>query len=317
MKKKITIAAIAILSIIGFVGCIAATNSDKEDDDGKIKVMTSIYPLREFTQIIGGDKVNVKSMVPEGAEPHDFEPKAKDIVSLNSSNLFIYNGLGMEAWVDKVLGTVENENLVVVNASKNTNVIEVDTNSHEDESEEEHAEHGHDGHDHGRVDPHIWLSLQDVKNQALLIEEGLIKVDPSNKEYYEKNYNDFVKKLDELYSEYSEKFKSVSNKDFITGHAAFGYLCRDFGLKQQSVEDIFGEGEITPQHLKELVKYCKDNNVKVIFMPDSTTKKVSETLANEVGAKVVEISSLETQNGDKLYLETMKENLEVIYNNLK
>lgn len=317
MKKKITIAAIAILSIIGFVGCIAATNSDKEDDDGKIKVMTSIYPLREFTQIIGGDKVNVKSMVPEGAEPHDFEPKAKDIVSLNSSNLFIYNGLGMESWVDKVLGTVENENLVVVNASKNTNVIEVDTNSHEDESEEEHAEHGHDGHDHGRVDPHIWLSLQDVKNQALLIEEGLIKVDPSNKEYYEKNYNDFVKKLDELYSEYSEKFKSVSNKDFITGHAAFGYLCRDFGLKQQSVEDIFGEGEITPQHLKELVKYCKDNNVKVIFMPDSTTKKVSETLANEVGAKVVEISSLETQNGDKSYLETMKENLEVIYNNLK
>lgn len=312
MKKKIGIAIIAMLSIIGLVACTASTNNSKDEEDEKVKVITSIYPLREFTQIIGGDKVSVKSMVPEGAEPHDFEPKAKEIVALNSSSLFIYNGLGMESWVDKVLGTVENKNLVVVNASDKTNVIEVDEYSHEGETEEEHA-----GHDHGRQDPHIWLSLQEVKNQALVIEEGLIKVDPSNKDYYENNYKNFVLELDNLYKEYSEKFKTVSNKDFITGHAAFAYLCRDFGLKQQSVEDIFGEGEITPQHLKELVQYCKDNNIKVIFMPDTTTKKVSETLANEVGAKVVEISSLETQNGDKTYVQTMRENLETIYNNLK
>lgn len=312
MKKKIGIAIIAMLSIIGLVACTASTNNSKDEEDEKVKVITSIYPLREFTQIIGGDKVSVKSMVPEGAEPHDFEPKAKEIVALNSSSLFIYNGLGMESWVDKVLGTVENKNLVVVNASDKTNVIEVDNHSHEGETEEEHA-----GHDHGRQDPHIWLSLQDVKNQALIIEEGLIKVDPSNKNYYENNYKNFVLELDNLYKEYSEKFKTVNNKDFITGHAAFAYLCRDFSLKQQSVEDMFGEGEITPQHLKELVQYCKDNNIKVIFMPDTTTKKVSETLANEVGAKVVEISSLETQNGDKTYLQTMRENLETIYNNLK
>ncbi len=318
MKRKIIFATaiVVILSILGFIGITKKHEVDAAEQ-GKIKVMTSIYPLKEFAQIIGGDKVIVRSMVPDGAEPHDFEPKSKDIVHLNSSQLFLYNGLGMENWVDKVLAMIENKNLEVVNTSKNTNVILVDKDG--EEVHDEHENHGDDDdhHDHGRQDPHIWLSLKEAKNQSKLIEEALIKIDPANASYYTNNYNNFAAKLDSLYDEYSKKFASLPNKNFVTGHAAFGYLCRDFGLNQVSVEDVFGEGEITPQHLKQISEYCKANNVKTIFMPDSTSEKVSQTLANEVGAKLVKISSLESQNGNKTYLQTMEDNLSTIYNNLK
>lgn len=324
MKRKIIFGAIVSTLMLTFAACTMATGSklDNKDNSEKIKVMTSIYPIKEFTEIIGGDKVSVKSMVPDGAEPHDFEPKARDMVELGKSQLFIYNGLGMEHWVDKVLSTVHDDNLTVVDTSKNAKIIEISSEKEvemhgEKVHNHEHEHTQHDGHNHGKIDPHIWLSFSEAKNQGKLIEEALIKVDPKDKDYFIANYNKFASELDQVSAEYGEKFKNIPNKSFVTGHAAFAYLCRDLGLTQVSVEDAFGEGEITPQHLKELADYCKANNVKVIFMPDSASEKVSQTLANEVGAKVVKISSLETKNGDKSYIETIKENLETIYDNLK
>ncbi|WP_297435413.1 metal ABC transporter solute-binding protein, Zn/Mn family [uncultured Clostridium sp.] len=331
MKRKLIFGAMIATLVVGLVGCTSGKSdtANAKETDGKVKVMASIYPVKELTEIIGGDKVSVSSMVPDGAEPHDFEPKAKDMVKLNDSNMFVYNGLGMEHWVDKVLESVNNKKLEVINTSKNADVILVSNDDEEkvdehDEGEEAHShdelEEGHshdDGHNHGRQDPHIWLSFTEAKNQAKLIEEGLIKIDPTNKEYYTANYNKFATDVDAVSKEYGEKFKTLSNKDFLTGHAAFAYLCRDFGLNQKSVEDAFGEGEVTPKHLKGVADYAKANNIKVIFMPDTASEKLSETLANEVGAKVVKISSLETKNGDKSYIETMKDNLDTIYNNLK
>lgn len=318
MKRKIIFGAVLATLLAGLVACTSTANSKIEDkeDSSKIKVMTSIYPIKEMAEIIGGDKVSVSSMVPDGAEPHDFEPKARDMVHLAESKLFIYNGLGMEHWVDKVLETVKDEKVVSVDSSANASII-LASNEIEDHAHEEGEEHSaDDGHNHGRIDPHIWLSPTEAIKQGKLIEEGLIKVDPANKEYYEANYNNFSKELTDLHNEYEAKFKTIQNKNFVTGHAAFAYLCRDFGLNQNSVEDAFGEGEVTPKHLKELSDYCKANNVKVIFMPDSASEKVSSTLATEVGAKVVKISSLETKTGDKSYMDAMRDNLENIYTSL-
>ncbi|WP_055071451.1 metal ABC transporter substrate-binding protein [Clostridium massiliamazoniense] len=316
MKKKIFFGAIVIATLLGvMVGCNKTEKVSKENDN-KIEVMTSIYPIGEFAKVIGGDKVNVRTMVPSGAEPHDFEPKAKDIVKLNESDLFIYNGLQMENWVDKVIKSVENKNLVIVNSSKNANVIANTEDEHEDEEEGHGGNLDHSGHNHGQEDPHIWLGLDEATKQCALIRDALIKVDPNNKAYYEENYNKFATELKNLKEEYKEKFASKDKKDFITGHAAFAYLCRDFGLEQRSLEGVFGEGEVTPKHLKNLVEYCKANNIKTVFMPETASEKLSQTLANEVGAKVVKISSLETNSSGKDYLNTMKDNLEAIYENI-
>lgn len=319
MRKKIIFSAIITTLLVGLVGCTYSkdSNTDKIEEESKIKVTTSIYPIKEMAKSIGGDKISVRSMVPDGAEPHDFEPKAKDMVELSKSNLFIYNGLEMEHWVDKVLDTAGEENIKSINTSKNASIIEVNNEIHEDKFEDGHNHTEEDGHNHGRIDPHIWLSPIEALKQGKEIEQGLIEVDPANKKYYEENYIKFSEQLNDLYEEYKEKFKEITNKNFVTSHGAFAYLCRDFGLTQNSVEDAFGEGEITPKHLKELSDYCKKNNVKVIFTPDTESEKVSDTLAKEINAKVAKISSLETKSQDKSYLEIMKNNLETIYQNMK
>lgn len=288
------------------VGC--STNEKEKstisnDKGDKIKVVVSFNPLREFAMAVGKDKIQVVTMVPEGVEPHDFEPKAKDLLALTEAKVFVYNGLGMENWVDKSLSSIENKNLNVVDASKGSNLIK---NTSENEIKE-----------HGQYDPHIWLSLQEAKVEARNIKDALIKVDEKNKDYYEQNYEEFSKSLDSLYAEYKSKFGSLQNKSFVTGHAAFAYLCRDFGLNQQSVEGVFAEGEPTAAKLKELVEYAKNNNVKTIFVEELASPKVSETLANEVNAKVQKIYTIESKEDNKTYMDAMRENLDNIYNSLK
>ncbi|WP_300380285.1 zinc ABC transporter substrate-binding protein, partial [Clostridium sp.] len=166
-------------------------------------------------------------------------------------------------------------------------------------------------------DPHVWLSLSDALIEAENIKNTLVEVDIENKDYYEENYNNLVKEFTSLKDEYLVKFNSISNKKFVTGHAAFGYLCRDFGLTQNSIADVFGEGELTLKDLETLIEYSKTNNVKVIFSESTASEKESETLAKEVGAKVEKIYTLETQENNMSYIEGMKYNLETIYNSLK
>jgi zinc transport system substrate-binding protein len=306
--KKLWIAIITLITALSLIGCTnkstnPSTEVIKNNSDSKIQVLVSFNPLKEFVSAIGKDKVIVSSIIPEGTEPHDFELKAKDLTELSKANIFIYNGLGMEPWVEKSLQSINNKNLVVVDASTNANIIK---NIGEKEIEE-----------HGQNDPHIWLSLKEAKVEAKNIMDALIKIDMNNKDYYEKNYADFSNELDGLFNEYKPKFDSLANKNFVTGHAAFAYLCRDFGLEQSSVEDVFAEGEPTAKKMKELIDYCNNNKIKTIFMEELASPKVSETLAKEVTAKVEKIYTIESNELNKNYIDTMKENLEKIYNSLK
>jgi zinc transport system substrate-binding protein len=305
MLKKVSI----ILSVFMLAGLISACSSSKSEgtasNSGKIEVAVSFNPMKEFAEAVGKDKIQVKTIVPEGTEPHDFEMKPKDMQNINSAKIFVYNGLEMEHWVEDALKSINNKNLIVVEASKGVDAIKNDASETKDSKE------------HGEFDPHVWLSIRDAKLETKNILDALVKVDASNKDFYEKNYNEFTTKLDTLYNEYKSKFESISNKNFVTGHAAFAYLCRDFGLKQNSVEGVFAEGEPTPKKLTELVDYCKKNNIKVIFMEELASPKVSETLAKEVGAKVETIYTIESKEDNKDYIKSMEDNLKKIYESMK
>lgn len=294
MRKKLVSIFLGLTMVAFFVGCQSTKTAENKNDNGKIDVTVSIEPLREFTEIVGGDKVNVKTMVPNGTEPHDFEPKTQDLLGLNKANIFVYNGLGMEHWKEQVLNTIENKEVKVVEASKGAEVLK----------------------EGDKIDPHLWLSLDGAKIEAQNIKDALVEVDSDNKGYYEENFKKFSEKLDSLSNEYKEKFNGLANKDFVTGHAAFGYLCREFGLKQISVENLFGEGEITPQKMQEIVEFCKKNDIKTIFMPELASEKISKTLANEVGGKIEKIYTLESNEEGISYIDAMKENLSKIYDAL-
>ncbi|MBN1076528.1 metal ABC transporter solute-binding protein, Zn/Mn family [Clostridium botulinum] len=298
MKKRFFLTLSCILMSLFIIGCSNSNSTNESnkvnDDSKKLQVMVSIYPLKEFTEKIGGDKIEVTCLVPQNMEPHDYEPKTKDFEKLMNSDIFIYNGLGMEHWIDSVNNVVSDDKVLKVNSSDGIDVRK----------------------EGGLVDPHSWLSLIQVQKQCENIKDALISLDETNKDTYEENYNKFKKELQGLYDEYSAKFNDLSQKDFITGHAAFGYLCRDFGLTQKSVENLYGEGEPTPKELENLVNFCKENNKKVIFSESLASPKVSETLASEVGAEVVPIYTLESSEDDMSYLDAMKSNLDKIYKSL-
>ena len=289
MKKKIISGILVLLTSFMLIGCNAQSAQNTKKD--KLNIVVSIYPLKEFTEEIAGDKAEVTCLVPNNVEPHEYEPKTKDLEGLTEADAFIYNGLGMEDWVDKVNDTIQDNKVLVVNSSEGV------------ESRKEGD----------AIDPHSWLSLKNPEIQSENIKNTLVKLDEKNKDYYEENYNKFKDQLEELYNEYKPKFDALSKKDFVTGHAAFGYLCRDYGLSQKSVEDLFAEGEPTSKQLEDLVNYCKTNNIKTVFSESLASPKISDTLAKEVNASVVPILTLESKEDDKSYIEAMRYNLDVIY----
>lgn len=304
MLKKLTMYMLLSCTILTFTACSSKkVENHSASSQSKVEVVVTFNAMREFAAAVGKDKVDIVTIIPDGTEPHDFEPKAKDFESLSNAKVFVYNGFGMEAWVNKALEAVNNKSLVSVEASSGFAAIK---NSDADEIKE-----------HGQNDPHVWLSLKGAENEAKNIKDALVKVDASNKDYYEKNYNDFASQLDALYDEYNKKFLTVRNKSFVTGHAAFAYLCRDYGLNQNSVEDVFAEGEPSAKKLKELTDFCTENMIKTIFVEDMVSPKVSDTLAKEVGAKVEKIHTIESKDDNKDYIQCMRENLDMIYNSLK
>lgn len=308
-------AAALLLSLTILMSATACSNGSPTEQQGsssagntstveaeKIPVSVTFNAMKEFVEAVGKDKVEVATIIPDGTEPHDFEPKAQDLAALSNAKIFVYNGFGMEAWVDDAIKSANNSSLITVEASKGAEPIQ---NTEEEEIEE-----------HGQYDPHLWLSLKGAELEVKNIKEALVGADPSNKEFYETNCNDYVAQLEKLYTEYQGKFQSVKKKSFVTGHAAFGYLCREFGLEQNSVEDVFAEGEPSAQQMTELVKYCKENQVTTIFAEEMASPEVSKTLADEVGAKVETIYTIEGGEDDKSYLERMEDNLSKIYDSL-
>lgn len=305
MFKKWAVAFLCLTVILCFSACNSDSSTDEETstaDTDTISVSVTFNAMKEFTEAIGGDKVTVSTIIPDGTEPHSFEPKAQDLVDLSEAQILVYNGLGMESWIDDAIEAADNEDLISVCASDGVTPI---TNEDEEEIEE-----------HGQYDPHTWLSLKCAEIEVGNIKDALVEADPDNASYYESNYDDYITELENLYDEYAEKFASVEKTSFVTGHAAFGYLCRDFNLTQNSVEDVFAEGEPSAQQLAELVQYCKDNDVTTIFAEELASTEVSETLANEVGAKVETIYTIASNEDDKTYLERMEENLSEIYASL-
>jgi zinc transport system substrate-binding protein len=312
MVKKLIAFFSAITVVLALAACGTRQNGAS---DGKIKVSVSFNALHEFVQAVGGDRVSISTVIPDGTEPHDFEPKAQDLAALNEADLFIVNGLGMESWAEDAVKASENTDLIVVDASAG-----VDTINTEEEHQDEQSEAGADEeehHAHGAYDPHIWLSPVCAVKMAENIKAALQKADPDNSTYYDTNYTAFTGKLNSLFADFSEKFKTSENKSFVTGHAAFAYLCRDFGLLQNSVEDVFAEGEPTAQQLAALVEYCRTNHVTTIFSEALVSADISETLAREVGAEVKPIYTMASTENGKTYLERMEENLDVIYKSLK
>lgn len=322
MKKIATLLTAVLMSALLLLGCsknrVVTTEQDinKESTElSKLTVMTSFYPMYDFAVNIGGNKVIVKNMVPSGIEPHDWEPAASDIVGLEEADVFIFNGAGMEHWVETVLDTLGNENLIIVEASEGVSLIEGhghddDEDEHEDEDEQEDEA----DHDEEQLDPHVWLSPLNVKIQVQNIRDAFVEADPDNADYYNENYETYVAKLDVLDQKFKDSLTNLSNKDIIVAHEAFGYLCDAYGLNQIGIEGLSPDSDPDPARMEEIIELAKEKQIKIIFFEELVSPKVAQTIADEIGVETAVLNPLEGLTEEQIkagadYISVMEDNL--------
>ncbi len=317
MKRIVSILTAVLMVAVFAAGC-SNKNIDKETEgkvtttEDKLKVVASFYPMYDFAMKIGGDKVTVTDMVPAGIEPHDWEPAASDIANLEEADVFVYNGAGMEHWVDTVLDSLGNKDLVTVEAASGITLME--GHGHED-GEEEHSEEEEEEHgDEEGMDPHVWLNPLNAKAEMENIKNAFIEADPDNKDYYTANYETYAAKLDELDQKFKETLTGFENKDIIVAHEAFGYLCSAYGLNQVGIEGLSPDSEPDPAKMEEVIQFAKENEVKVIFFEELVSPKVAETIAKEIGATTDVLNPLEGLSEEDLkngadYFTVMEQNL--------
>ena len=446
----IAIAIAVIASVLAFSG-ISNDSTPMESPEQanlvpqaeKITILTSFYPYHEFTKNVAGDFANVKQFMPSGVEAHDWEPRAQEIQSLKDADVFVYNGLGMESYIENIIESGEFDNVVFLKASEGVELLKFEDDhddhakhddhddhddhdehakeddhddhdehakedDHDDHAEEfheeialvieefeeghmtesqsivaieeilhehegdghehgagmiediehvlheiedghiaasegleeihhlvsgedvhdehakeddhddhdDHEEGGHDGHDHDyEFDPHIWLDPILVKQQVNVIRDGLIQVDPDNKENYEENARIYNDKLDALDMKIGSALSSCQKDTIVPYHNAFTYLGERYDIHIMALGGMAPDSEASAAEIAEFVDFVKDNDIKVIFSEELVDPRLAEVIAEEANAQVLLFSPLEALSKDEKdtnvsYIDKMEDNLD-------
>jgi len=307
MMKRLLCTILISFMVISGCSNAAQTNGEKVSrGTKKLQIVTTFYPMYYFTQKVAGSSANVELLIPNGAEPHDWEPTAKDMAKIQDADMFIYNSRYFESWTEKVLKSIDDSDLTVVEASKGIEMM----NALESE-EEHHSDHA------SSKDPHVWLSPVLAQQEVDTISKAIKQLDPKNKNQYEKNAEDFKSQLVNLDQLYKESVDQAKKKEFVTQHAAFGYLAKQYGLTQIPIAGLSPDVEPTLGKLKELTEVTKKKHVKVIYFEGLTSSKVAQTLANEIGAKTEVLNPLEGLTKEEQekgldYIDVMEKNLDAL-----
>lgn len=294
------------LSLSLLTGC-GTQPADTAAGDGRLRVLTSFYPMYDFACKIGGDCIDVTNMVPSGTEPHDWEPSTNDLKNLEKADVFIYNGADMEPWADDLLVS-RSDTLRVVEASENVELRTTD-------GEHEHA-HEHEGadHHHGDFDPHVWLDPENAKIEMEAIRDALCAADPENSTVFQSNYEKYSAELDALDAEFREKLAPLPNRTIVVAHEAFGYLCDAYGLTQVGIEGLSPDSEPDPGRMAEVIDFVREHSISTIFFEELVSPKVAEAIASETGAQAKMLSPLEGLSDEQAaagadYFSVMHDNL--------
>ncbi|MNC06776.1 High-affinity zinc uptake system binding-protein ZnuA precursor [compost metagenome] len=327
LNKKLLLMP-ALLALLVLTACGAKTGGSIVE--GKVNVVTTFYPIYEFTSEIGGDDINAINLLPVGVEPHDWTPRSQDIINTSKSQLFLYNGAGLEGWVPNFLKSLDKGSEVkAVAVSEGVDYImtdEDDGHNHggEAHAEDEHAEESHaeDAHEHEHTedehaeeahaeeehadnhaeeaagdslhtDPHTWVSPKSALIMAENIKNSLIAADPEHEAGYEERYNKLAERLQALDSKFETELAKLPNKEIVVSHQAFAYLARDYGLSQHAIMGLSPDAEPRGQDLVNLANLVKDEGIKYIFFEELVSDKLAKTLAAEVGVETMVLNPVE------------------------
>lgn len=255
---------------------LAACSSEKKDNRPVITV--TIEPLRYVTEAVAGDKFRVKTLMPQGASPETYEPTPRQMMELNGSELVFRTGtLGFEQTRLPQM-TAEVPDLKMVNLGKGIVTLNDESHTHGPEDE------------FGGQDPHVWMSPDNLQMMARNVCNALCETDSVNAKYYRQRLANFEEETNNLDAEIRQMLASLTHRTFLIYHPALGYFAHQYGLRQIAVER---DGkEPSAAYLSELVGLSKAENVRTVFISKEHSGRAARRLAEETGARVVEINPL-------------------------
>lgn len=300
MKYFRIIFAVATLALTIIV--VSSRIPNNMESPRKLQIVTTIFPLYDFTRSVGRDKVNVSLLIPPGTEIHNFEPKPSDILKIQRADIFVYTGTSMEPWVEDIMGGISGSKMRVVDVSIGI-TMSPDIAHEEDVSDKQ-------------MDPHIWLDFENDRKIVQIISQSLAEKDPPSAQSYTKNASELRDKLAHLDTRYKRTLSHCRTNHIVYGgHYAFGYMARRYSLTYTAVQGFSPDSQPTPQDLIRLVNEIKDNDIQYVFYEELTSPKIAETLASETGAELLLLNT--AHNISKEDLTKGVSFVSIMENNLK
>ena len=323
----------------------------------KLSVITTIFPVYDFSRQIGKEKIDVAMLLPPGVEAHTFSPTPKDIMNISRADVFVYTGKYMEPWAEKILNGIGNKNLLVIDASRNIELSE-ENHAHEAEhhndhdSEHEHdAEHHHDNdaeHDHKKdshkhndkhklekdtehhqhhnsgKDPHIWLDPVLAQAMVKQIAEGFASKDEANRAFYMNNSSDYIVQLIKLDQENRDALSGCKIKTILyAGHFAFGYFAKRYGLTHLSPYKGFSpDAAPGAKSIAELTEKITELCAKTVYYEELIEPRVAKVIVEKTGVEMVMLHGAHNLAKEDFakgitYLSIMQDNLKKLKTGLQ
>ena len=300
-------------------GLVACGGSSPEDDrsssDKGLRVVTTFLPITLFTEAVAGECATVTSLIPPNLGPHDFQASPADVSALGNAEVLVKNGLEMEGFLDKMVESVDNSDLVVIDTSRGVATIDSPEGDHHDDHADDHANedgHGH-GHDHGEINPHIWLDPLRAVQQVENIRDGLVKADPSCEDGYKTNAAEFTAKLKDLNAEFTDQLKPYAGKTFVAFHDFAPYFAQRYDLNAEYLVDL-PEMNPSPADLQRVADEVKSTQLKALLSEPQEGSQSFNALAKDLGVEVSVFNPLETGSDEsarnpQTYLDVMRDNV--------
>jgi zinc transport system substrate-binding protein len=267
---------IAALFLIATLSAVAAAAS-------RVLVAASIAPLADFVRQVGGDTVEVFTLVPPGASPHTYEIAPRQVVRVAQARVLVLSGVGLEYWATNLVAAAGNPALQVVDTS--LGIRRLDAN------------------------PHIWLDVRQAMVQVRRVSDALITVDPAHAAEYEANTARYLNQLERLDAEIAAEVARWQHHAFIAFHPAWVYFARRYGLEQAAVIEKSPGREPSPAEIAAIVQTARRIGARAIFAEPQFSPKAATTIAEESGARVVFLDPLGGSLHSQTYVDLMRYNV--------
>lgn len=264
-------------------GLLAAPLAHAAPHPEPINIVVTIPVLKDLTEQVGGRHVRVTSLLSGYENEHTYSPKPSDLVAVRKARLLFEIGIGLEVWVSSLVKNAGSASLRVVTTSKGIALLRDRPNREGELHAAEEEEQGN---------PHIWMDPENATTMMRHITEALIQVDPAHATEYRSNQASYLRKLDQLRGDLSDRIRRLADRRFIAHHPAWPYFARRFGFQIVGTIQPQSGSEPSALHLHGLIATIKKDRIKVVVSEIQLSQKIPEMLAKETGAHVVVLTTL-------------------------